>query len=144
MIKAMQARLPGKWPVIAGWTLLYFFWVLVFQKREFAFSRTATIEFCYLVFIALNYYFNVQFTIPRFLLTRRYVSFSLLLLSGIAVTALLRVPLATYLNRHYFIPGQPQPGFIQLFNKSVLNISIWVIVILGVKLALDQYRFQQN
>jgi len=62
---------------------------------------------------------------------------------GIFVAALLRVPLATYLNGHYFLIGKPQPGFMQLFINSFLNIFIWVICIVAGKLIIDRFRFQQ-
>ena len=45
-----------------------------------------------------------------FLYRKKYVVFALLFLAGIVVAFLLRVPLATYLNRHYFAPGKPPPG----------------------------------
>ena len=50
-----------KWLQFLWWLCLYIVWVMVFQKREFAFSRTATVELCYLIFIAANFYFNVYF-----------------------------------------------------------------------------------
>ena len=106
------------------WTGLYLFWVLVFRNRSFAFSRAATIEFCYLFFIAANFYFNVLFNIPVFLYRQRYLVFGLLLMAGIVVGALLRVPVATYLNQHYFMPGKQQPGFNELFLKSFVNKHI--------------------
>jgi two-component system, LytTR family, sensor kinase len=116
---------------------------MVFQKREFAFSRTATVEFCYLIFIAANFYFNIFFTIPRFLYAQKYLSFVSLMLLGILVTALLRVPLATYLNHHFFLIGKPQPGFSELFINSLLNIFIWVVCIVAGKLIIDRFHFQQ-
>src|SRR5882672_893366 len=98
------------WLNILLWAVLYFFWITIFQKRAFTFSRTMTVELCYLLFIAGNYYFNIYYTIPNFLYKKRYSSFALMLIAGIICGALLRVPLATYLNLHYFLPGKPQPG----------------------------------
>ena len=125
------------------WTGLYLFWVMIFQNRSFAFSRTVTVEFCYLFFIAANFYYNVLFTIPVFLYRQKYIAFGLLLLAGIVVGALLRVPVATYLNQHYFMPGKKQPGFNELFFKSFINIFIWVICLVTGKLILERVRFQQ-
>ena len=125
------------------WTGLYLFWVLVFRNRSFAFSRAATIEFCYLFFIAANFYFNVLFTIPVFLYRQRYLVFGLLLMAGVIVGALLRVPVATYLNQHYFMPGKQQPGFNELFLKSFVNIFIWVICLVTARLIIERVRFQQ-
>src|SRR3982750_2889891 len=87
---------------ILWWVGLYLFWILVFQKRSFAFSQTATIEFCYLLFIGANFYFNVYFAIPRFLYKQRYAEYALLFIAGVLLTAVLRVPLAMYMNKHVF------------------------------------------
>jgi two-component system, LytTR family, sensor kinase len=125
------------------WIGLYFLWVMVFQKRAFSFSRTMTIQFCYLLFIAGNYYFNVYYTIPVFLYRKRYAAFALLFLAGIVVASLLRVPLATYLNQHYFAPGKPPPGFSDLFFNSLINIFIWTICLVAAKLIMDRIRFQK-
>ena len=57
--------------------------------------------------------------------------------------ALLRVPVATYLNQHYFMPGKQQPGFNELFLKSFVNIFIWVVCLVTGKLILERVRFQQ-
>ncbi|MFP5040847.1 sensor histidine kinase [Parasediminibacterium sp. JCM 36343] len=140
---AIQTTRQQKWLQLLWWVGLYIFWVMVFQKREFAFSRTATIEFCYLIFIAANFYFNVFYTIPHFLYTKKYFSFAGLMLAGIIVAALLRVPLATYLNQHHFLIGKPQPGPADLFVRSLLNIFIWVVCLVAGKIAIDRFRFQQ-
>ena len=125
------------------WVSLYLFWVLIFQRRAFTFSRTMTVEFCYLLFIAGNFYFHIQVSIPRFLYRRKYIGFSLLLLTGIVAGATLRVPLALYLNKHFFIPQNIQPGIRELFFNSFLNIFIWVICLVAGKLIIDRIRFQR-
>ena len=125
------------------WIGLYFLWVVVFQKRAFAFSRTMTIQFCYLLFIAGNYYFNVFYNVPFFLYRKKYAAFGLLFLAGIMVASLLRVPLATYLNQHYFAPGKLPPGFSELFFNSLINIFIWTICLVAGKLITDRIRFQR-
>src|SRR5689334_21783079 len=91
------------------WLGMYLFWVMVFQKRSFALSTTASIEFCYLLFVAANYYFNVGFIVPRFLHQQKYLEYIFLFVVGVGCTALLRVPLAAYLNATYFFPSEPQP-----------------------------------
>ena len=65
------------------------------------------------------------------------------MLSGIVAGSLLRVPVATYLNLHYFIPGKPQPGFTELFRNSSINIFIWVVCLVAGKLIFDRIRFQK-
>jgi len=129
---------------ILCWAALYFFWVMVFQKRAFAFSRTVTVEFCYLIFVAANFYFNIYFTIPKFLYQKKYFAFTISMLAGIAFTALLRVPLAMFLNHHYFLVGKSQPGFTELLVNSLLNIFIWVVCILAGKLMIDRIRIQRH
>ena len=128
---------------ILWWVGLYIFWVMVFQKREFAFSRTATIEFCYLVFIAANFYFNIYFTIPTFLYKKKYVAFVAAMIAGIVLAALIRVPLAMFLNQNFFPVASPLPNFSSLFINSLLNIFIWVVCIVAGKLIIDRFNFQQ-
>jgi two-component system LytT family sensor kinase len=133
-----------KWFSLLGWLGLYVFWVLVFQKRELAFSQTATIEFCYIIFIAANFYFITQYAIPNFLHRRKHFLFILLVLTGILVTAILRVPLATYFNKYHFLVGKPQPVFSTIFSNSLLNISIWVSFLVAGRVMIDRFQFQQH
>jgi len=129
---------------ILYWFGLYLFWLLVFQRRAFDLSQTATIQFCYLLFVAANYYLNALYNIPRFLQTRRYIRFGLVLTGGIFLTAAARVPVAMYLNKHFFIPGKPQPEARPIFINSLVNIGIWVVCIVAAKLVVDRFRFQQH
>ena len=132
-----------KWMDILWWMGLYLFWVVFLQQRTFTFSRTLTVQFCYLLFVAANFYFNIYYTIPRLLYRKKYIAFGCIVAGGVVVAALLRVPLALFLNRHYFLVDKAQPAIAALFADSVLNISIWVIVILAGKLFVDRYRLQQ-
>ena len=102
-----------------------------------------TIQFCYLLFIAGNYYFNVYYVVPVFLYRKKFAAFALLFLAGIVAASLLRVPLATYLSQHYFAPGKPPPGLSQLFFNSLINIFIWTICLVSGKLIVDRIRFQK-
>jgi len=65
------------------------------------------------------------------------------MLAGIVIAAFCRVPLASFLNRHYFLVGRPQPDARALLISSFLNIFIWVIFMVTGKLAADRYRLQQ-
>jgi two-component system, LytTR family, sensor kinase len=132
------------WIQVLYWAGLYAFWVMVFQKRAFALSTTATIEFCYLIFIAINYYFNFYFGIPKYLYRKKYAAFLFSMLAAIVLTALLRVPLAAYLSAHYFLKGAPQPGFRDLFANSFLNILIWTVCLVAAKLVMDYTRIQNH
>jgi two-component system, LytTR family, sensor kinase len=134
---------------------IYFVWIIGFQSRAFTFSRTLTVQFCYLLFIAANYYFSVYVTIPRLLYRKKYIAFGFSLVGAILVSAALRVPLAMFLNAHYFSPdaqivqgvqgvqGVPQVTFAQVFFNSALNIFIWVVLIVAGKLMIDRFRLQQ-
>lgn len=129
---------------LLGWVGMYLFWVMIFQKRSFELSTTATIEFCYLIFVAANYYFNIAVIVPRFLYRQKYVEYILLFVIGVGVTALLRVPLAAYLNANYFFPSQPQPSLSAIFIASLLNIFIWTALLCAMRIAVDRYRLQRN
>ena len=129
---------------IGAWSLLYFFWIMVFQRREFAFTQTVTVEFCYLFFVAANYYLNIFYNVPKFLYKRKYLPFIAVFLGGVFVTACLRVPLAQTLNLYFFLKNQPQPSTQTLFTSSFLNIFIWTLIIVSGKLMIDRYRFQQH
>jgi len=128
---------------ILFWIGLYLFWIIVFQNRAFAFSKTMTVGFCYLLFISANYYFNIYYAVPRFLYRRKYALFALQSVAGIVLASLLRVPVATYLGEHYFAPGKVPPSFSNLFFDSLVNIFIWVIALVAAKLIIDRVRFQK-
>jgi two-component system LytT family sensor kinase len=130
------------WTHIAAWTGLYICWILIFQNHALAITTTMTVEFCYLFFIAGNYYFNVQFTIPKLLYQKKYITFGLMLLAGIVAGAILRVPLAMYLNKHFFLVDKPQPLPSKIFLNSLVNIFVWVICIVAAKVIIDKIRFQ--
>ena len=133
-----------RWFDIIWWAALYLFFVFILQNRVITLSRSLTVQFCYLVFIAANYYFQVLYGIPRFLHRKQYLLFVTLLITGIAVTAALRVPLVVYMNSHVFPSGNNTQGLIDIFYSSLLNIAIWTIIILSIKLMLDRMRLQQR
>jgi len=139
----MQTAKYRIWAHIATWSLLYLFWVMVLQNRSLTFSRTLTVQFCYLAFIAGNYYFNLFFTIPRHLYRRKYALFGLSLIGGIVAGSLLRTLLALYMTKHVFQPGGAQPAFLSVFYNSLLNIAFWTIVILAGHLVIEKIRFRK-
>lgn len=118
-------------------------WVVVFQNHALTISRTVTVQFCYLIFIAGNYYLHTLVSIPRFLYKKQYVSFALMLLGGMATGALLRVPLAMYIGSHFFNAGKQQQNLNTLFINSFVNIGVWVICLVAIKIAVDKIRFQK-
>lgn len=125
------------------WAGLYLFWIMIFQKRSFALSATATIEFCYLLFIGGNFYYNTAYIVPRFLYKQKYLEYVALFIAGIMVTALLRVPLAAFLNANSFFPGRPQPSLSAIFIASTVNIFVWTTILVAASIAIDRYQLQQ-
>ena len=132
-----------RWIDILWWAALYLFFVFVLQNRVITLSRTLTVQFCYLIFIAGNYYFQVYIGIPRFLYRKYYGLFATVLIAGIVIAAALRVPLVVYMNAHVFhtVSTMTLAG---IFYSSMLNIGIWVIALLSVKLIFDRIRMQQR
>jgi len=131
------------WINIWLWVLLYLLWVVIFQNHALTLGRTVTVQFCYLIFIAGNYYLHVYFSVPRFLYQKKYVLFALMLIGGIIVGALLRVPLAMYISSRFFNMGNTMPGFAGLFVNSLINIAVWVVCLVAAKLVVDKVRSQQ-
>jgi LytS/YehU family sensor histidine kinase len=115
---------------------------MVFQKRSFAFSQTATIEFCYLIFISVNFYFNTFFAIPHFLYRQYYLRYAVLFLAGVLVTAVLRVPLALFLNANVLLIGKAKPTASAVLVASFLNIFIWSALIVTIKIVMDRFQLQ--
>ena len=52
---------------ILFWLLAYIFWIFIFRNGTLVLTHAITIQFCYLVFIAANYYFNSFYAIPALL-----------------------------------------------------------------------------
>ena len=126
---------------IGFWLGLYIFWILIFQNRSFTISRTMTVEFCYLIFIAGIYYTSIKYFIPKFLYKRYYISFFLILLIAISVGALLRVPLVFFMNRYVFHANHP--SFNNILLNSFINIFIWVVCLLASHLLIEKIRFRK-
>jgi len=122
------------------WGLAYVFWIFVFRNNTLVLTRAITIQFCYLIFIAANYYFNTAYTIPRLLNKKKYVAFALCLLAGIAITAALRVPVTILVNIHIFNVANFHPDLLAVFWDSFINILFWVVIILTGKFVADRVR----
>jgi two-component system LytT family sensor kinase len=102
-----------------------------------------TIEFCYLIFITINYYAITNFIIPQFLLKRKYPLFIIATISIIALSAWLRALIAVQMNLHFFHTTQA-PDFFVLYLNSIINISIWVLIITIGRMMLDRIQNQQQ
>jgi len=131
------------WISIGLWAGLYACWITLFHDHVFTITRTLTVQFCYLLFVAANYYLQLYYAIPRLLHRKRYVAFVLLFPAAIAVSALLRTPLAMWLQVHFFRPGSPPPDAAAVFRDSFLNIFIWVVFTVAIQLVLEKIAARQ-
>ena len=123
-------------------------WAVYFLDNDFSKKSICFFYNCYYSILLFNiyccnFYFNLYYTVPILLYKRKYFAFIALFLAGIVTAALLRVPLATYLNYHFFLAGKLQPSTSDLFINSLLNIFIWVVCLVAGKLIIDRFRFQQ-
>lgn len=128
---------------IGLWVGVYLCWIFLFRDRVFTVTRTLTVQFCYLLFVAANYYAQLYYAIPRLLYKRKYFSFAVFLPAAIAVSALLRAPLAIWLQQHVFLPGSAVPPFAAVFRDSFLNIFIWVMCLVAIRLVVEKLWFRQ-
>jgi two-component system LytT family sensor kinase len=131
------------WISIGLWAGLYACWITLFHDHVFTVTRTLTVQFCYLLFVAANYYLQLRYAIPRLLHRKRYLSFGLLFPAAIALSALLRTPLAIWLQVHFFRPGSPAPDAAGVFRESFLNIFIWVVFTVAVEQVLEKIAARQ-
>lgn len=131
------------WISLALWTGLYVCWITLFHDHVFTISRTLTVQFCYLVFVAANYYLQVHYAIPRLLHRKRYLSYVLVLPGAVAISALLRTPLAIWLQVHVFRPGSAAPDARAVFGDSLLNIFIWVVFTVAVQQVIEKIGVRQ-
>src|SRR5690349_1456553 len=84
------------------WAGLYLLWVVVFRSYSVSLSKTMTVEFCYLIFITLDYYAISNFIIPQFLLKKKYAFFISTTILLIALSAWFRALVAVQMNLHFF------------------------------------------
>ena len=102
-----------------------------------------TVEFCYLIFITADYYAISNFIIPQFLLKRKHALFVSATLIIIALSAWLRALVAVQMNRHFFYTTEIT-DFGTLYLNSVINISLWVLLITIGKMIIDRIQTQQQ
>ncbi len=102
-----------------------------------------TIEFCYLIFITADYYAINNFIVPQFLFKKKYVLFVLAIIIVIAFSAWLRGLVALQMNLHFFKP-KAIIDFGTLYLNSVVNISIWVLLVTIGKMLIDRIQTQQQ
>ncbi|HXB44949.1 MAG TPA: histidine kinase, partial [Puia sp.] len=108
----------------------------------FSLTKTMTVEFCYLIFITADYYGINNFIVPRFLLKKAYVLFILSTIMIIALSAWLRALVALEMNLHFFRAAPTDFG--TLYLNSVINISLWVLIVTVGKMMVDRIQTQQQ
>lgn len=124
------------------WSLAYFFWIYIFRNNALVITHTITIQFCYLVFIASNYYFNSLYAIPKLLNRKKYAQFAGAFLVMIAVTAWLRVPVSYMVRNYLFGIHDIHYNILNVFYESFINIFFWVFFIVAAKMMIDRVRSQ--
>lgn len=125
------------------WAGIYLLWVFIFRSYSFSLTKTITVEFCYLIFITADYYAISNFIIPQFLLKRKYVLFVSATLIIIALSAWLRALVAVQMSLHFFHVTQIT-DFGTLYLNSVINISLWVLLITMGKMIIERMQTQQQ
>ncbi|QEM10984.1 sensor histidine kinase [Mucilaginibacter rubeus] len=126
---------------IAFWLLAYLFWIFIFRNGTLVLTHAITIQFCYLVFISANHYLNTLYAIPYLLNKKQYIKFGLVFLTGILITAVLRVPVSAWVTVHLF-KTNPRFNAVSVFADSFVNILFWVLCILGAQMVIEKMRAQ--
>ncbi|MEN0053509.1 MAG: histidine kinase [Mucilaginibacter sp.] len=122
------------------WLFAYIFWVFVFRNNTLVLTHAITIQFCYLLFIAANYYFNTLYNIPYLLNKKKYVKFGVLFVMAVAITALVRVPVSMLVTLYVFKVAGAHFNYLGIFYDSFVNILFWVALILAGKMIGEKIR----
>jgi two-component system, LytTR family, sensor kinase len=120
------------------WAGIYILWILIFRSYAITIAKTVTVEFCYLVFITADFYAVSNLIIPQFLFKKRYVLFVSSTIVIIALSAWLRSLVAIQMNLLFFHSAPTRLPI--LFFHSVINISLWVLLVLAAKMLADRIR----
>ncbi len=125
------------------WTAIYLLWIVIFRSYSVSLTRTMTIEFCYLIFITADYYAVNNFSVPRFLLKKKYTLF--IVVTGLIVffSAWLRTLVALQMNIHFFHSARLY-DLKTLYINSLINITIWVLLITIGKMLTDRIQTQRQ
>jgi len=100
-----------------------------------------TVEFCYLIFITADYYAINNFIVPQFLLKKKYALFVSATILIIALSSWGRSLVAIQMNQHIF--QVPVIDFGTLYFNSIINISLWVMIVIIGKMLVDRIQTQQ-
>jgi two-component system, LytTR family, sensor kinase len=125
------------------WIAIYLLWVLVFRSYSVTLTKTMTVEFCYLIFITADYYAVYHFIVPKYLFKKKYFLFVSTILLVIALSAWIRALIALQMNRHFFYTAL-NTDFNTLYFNSVINISLWVLLITIGKMLTETIQTQRQ
>ena len=125
------------------WLFAYLFWIFIFRNGTLVLTHAITVQFCYLVFIAGNYYFNWLYTVPQLLNNKKYIPFGLCFLAGILTGAVLRVPVSFFVNTYVFKVNTSDFKPLHVLFDSFVNILFWVVLILATKLIIEKIKSQR-
>lgn len=101
-----------------------------------------TVEFCYLIFITADFYAINNLIVPQLLLKKRYTLFVSATIIIIALSAWLRALVAIQMNQYFF--HVTPIDFSTLYLNSVVNISLWVLLVTIVKMLIDRIKTQHQ
>ncbi len=125
------------------WLLAYLFWIFIFRNGTLVFTHAITIQFCYLVFIAANYYFNSAYAIPHLLNKKRYTAFGGCFFAGVLLGAIVRVPVSYLVSKYLFGASVAQYNYVRVFFDSFVNILFWVVLFVAGKMIADRVTSQR-
>lgn len=125
------------------WLFAYLFWIFIFRNGTLVITHAITIQFCYLVFIAANFYFNWLYAVPKLLNKKKYIPFGMSFIAGVLVGAILRVPVSYLVNTYLFKADTTHFKSLNVFFDSFVNILFWVVLILAAKLIIEKIRSQR-
>jgi two-component system LytT family sensor kinase len=127
---------------LAFWLLAYACWIFIFRDGTLMLTHTVTVQFCYLLFIAINFYINTEYAIPQLLNKKKYVLFALCFIGSILVTSVLRVPVSWLVNTYIFKVDTTHFDYLSVFFNSFINILFWVVIILAGNMIAEKMRSQ--
>ncbi|PWT70712.1 MAG: hypothetical protein C5B59_20125 [Bacteroidetes bacterium] len=129
--------------VTIAWVIFFFTWFLFFPNKALAIRQSATVSFCYLIFIFSNFFFHVRYSVPGLLNQKKYGLFILAILITVSISSLLRIPLVKFMSGGVF-GGRSIPTGISIFRDSFLNILIALVCMLFTRILIDKIHLQQN
>ena len=125
------------------WGAIYTLWVVVFRTYSISLTKTMTIEFCYLIFITADYYIINNFIVPVFLFKRKYSLFIIGIILTVTLSAWGRALIALNMNLHYY-HSSGNIDFPALYFRSLINISLWVLLITVGKMMIERLQTQKQ